>query len=110
MRRPSRFLIEADGTSVLAMSTYKVNILSAITATVLGAAVVMVWPGFSPSVEAGTANPAIKADVPDNRPLGQDCAQQAWPYYAPNCLRDRTQASGEPKKVVRLVSTDRLPK
>jgi hypothetical protein len=51
----------------------------------------MVLPG--PSVEAGTTNPAIKADVP--RPFGRDCAQQAWPYYAPDCLRYRTQASGE---------------
>jgi hypothetical protein len=89
------------------MSIYK--ILSAIAAAALGAAVVMVLPGFSPSVEAGTTKPAIQADRLDNQPLGRDCTQQAWPYYAPDCLRDRTQASGE-ARVVRLVSTDRLPK
>ena len=107
MQRPSRLFIQTAGMFVLAMSPYK--FLSAITAAALGAGVVMVLPGFSPGVEAGTANPAIMADVPDNRPLGLDCAQQTWPYYPPNCLRDRTQASGE-AKVVRLVSTDRLPK
>jgi hypothetical protein len=73
------------------MSPYKV--LSAIMAAALGTAVGMVLPG--PSVEAGTTNPAITADVPDNRPLGHDCAHQAWPYYAPSCLHYRTQASGE---------------
>ena len=104
MRRSSRFFIETVGTFV----PDRVNILSAITATALGAAVVMVLPGFSPSVEAGTTSPAIQADVGDNGPLDHDCAQQTWPYYAPDCLR-RTQAAGEPK-AVRLISIDRLPK
>jgi hypothetical protein len=89
------------------MSIYKV--LSAIAAAALGAAVVMVLPGFSPSVEAGTTAPAVQADRLDSPAPGRACTQQAWPYYAPDCLRDRTQASGE-ARVVRLVSTDRLPK
>ena len=111
MRRSSRSFLETAGRFVPAISTCKVNILSAITATALGAAVVMVLPGFSPSVEAGTTSPAIQAiqaDVRDNVPLDHDCAQQTWPYYAPDCLR-RTQAAGEPK-AVRLISIDRLPK
>jgi hypothetical protein len=85
------------------------KVLSAIAAAALGAAVVMILPGFSPTVEAGTAGPALQAEPVHNRPLGRDCTQQAWPYYAPDCLRDRTQASGKPR-AVRLVSTDRLPK
>ena len=80
MRRPSQFFTE---------TAYKV--LSAITAAALGAAVGMVLPG--PSVEAGTTNSAIKAGV--SRPFGRDCAQQGWPNYAPDCVRYRTQASGE---------------
>ena len=91
MRRTSQLFLETAATIVPTVSPYKV--LSAIMAVALGAAVGMVLPG--PSVEAGTTNPAIKADRPYNRPLGQDCAQQAWPYYAPNCLRYRTQAAGE---------------
>jgi hypothetical protein len=84
------------------------KVLSAIAAAALGAAVVMVLPGFSPSVEAGTTSPAIQAEPVDSPPLGRDCTQQAWPYYAPDCLRDRAQASGK-ARAVRLVSTDRLP-
>jgi hypothetical protein len=99
------------------------RVLSAIAAAALGAAVVMVMPGLSPAVEAGTpalsaaAIPApavipalaVNADRHDDRPLVSECTEQAWPYYGANCLHDRTQAAGQPR-VVRLVTTDRLPK
>jgi hypothetical protein len=85
------------------------RIISAIAAAALGAAVVMALPGFSPAVEAGTSDPIVKTDRLDARPLGTDCTQQAWPYYGANCLRDRSQAAGQ-ARVVRLVTTDRLPK
>lgn len=93
--------------------------LSAIAAAAFGAAVVMALPGFSPAVEAGTAAPAISApatpaptvsaDRLDDRPLADECAQQTWPYLGANCLRDRTPTAGQ-ARVVRLVTTDRLPK
>jgi hypothetical protein len=83
--------------------------LSAIAAAALGAAIMMALPGFSPAVEAGTQDPIAKTDRLDNRPLGNDCTEQAWPYFAASCLRDRSQASGQ-ARVVRLVTTDRLPK
>jgi hypothetical protein len=87
--------------------------LSAIAAAAVGAALVMALPGFSPAVEAGTSDPIVKTDVKtdrlDHRPLGDTCTEQAWPYYGANCLRDRSQASGQ-ARVVRLVTTDRLPK
>ena len=73
--------------------------LSAIAAAATGAALVMAVPGFSPAVEAGTSNPIIKTDRIDNRPLGSDCTQQAWPYYGPGCLRDRAQADGQARTV-----------
>ena len=88
------------------MLTYK--IFSAFAAAALGAAVVLLMPGFSPSVEAGSSIPVVKSDRLDYRPLGTDCSQQAWPYYQANCVRDRTQAAGQ-ARAVRLVSTDRLP-
>jgi hypothetical protein len=80
------------------------RVLSAVAAAAVGAALMMALP-----VEAGTSNPAIKTDRLDYRPSGPECTQQAWPYYRPDCLRDRTQPSGA-AKVVRVVSTDRLPK
>jgi hypothetical protein len=91
--------------------------LSAIAAAVLGAAVMMALPGFSPAVEAGTpamsasalSAPTVKTEQTVDRPLVSECAEQAWPYYAAGCLRDRSQASGQ-ARVVRLVTTDRLPK
>jgi hypothetical protein len=89
------------------MSIYRV--LSAIAAAALGAAVMMAMPGFSPQVEAGIANTAVKTDRFDYRSSGPECTQQAWPYYRSDCLHDRTQAAGE-ARVVRLVTTDRLPK
>jgi len=85
------------------------RVLSAIAAAALGAAVVLALPGLSPAVEAGTSAPLSKTDRLDYRPLGSECAEQAWPYYAANCLRDRSQAAGQPR-TVRLVTTDRLPK
>jgi hypothetical protein len=89
------------------MSMYRV--LSAIAAAAFGAAVMMALPGFSPQVAAGISDPAVKADRLDSRPSGPECTQQAWPYYRPDCLRGHTQASGE-ARLVRVVSTDRLPK
>jgi hypothetical protein len=82
--------------------------LSAVAAAALGAAVMMALPGFSPAVEAGTSAPMVKTDRLDYRPLANDCAERAWPYYSANCLRDRSQATGQ-ARTVRLVTTDRLP-
>jgi hypothetical protein len=85
------------------------RVLSAIAAAAVGAALMMALPGFSHEVEAGISNPAVKTDRLDYRPTGPECTQQAWPYYRPDCLRDHTQPSGA-TRVVRVVSTDRLPK
>jgi hypothetical protein len=82
------------------------RLLSAIAAAALGALVVMVMPGFSPPVEAGTSTPIAKTDRLDYSPPASDCTQQAWPYYGTNCLR--TQAAGQ-ARTVRLVAIDRLP-
>jgi hypothetical protein len=87
------------------MLTYKA--ISAVAAAALGAAVIIALPGFSPQVEAGTPDPVIKSDRLDSRPASVSCAEQAWPYYQADCLRDRSQLSGQGRKV-RLVTTDRL--
>ena len=84
------------------------RVLSAVAAAALGAAVMMALPGFSPAVEAGTTDPMVKTDRLDYRPLGTECTERAWPYYGANCLRDRSQVAGQ-ARMVRLVTTDRLP-
>ena len=110
------------------MLNYKV--ICAIAAAALGAAVVMLLPGFSPELQAHPGNPGQlvttdlglvaffqaanpgsgvvppKADRIDYRPLGSACSQNAWPYFETNCLRDRNQAMGEARPV-RVIATDR---
>ena len=81
--------------------------LLAIAAAAFGAAMVLALPGFSPEVEARTPPVAVKGDRLDIRPLGQACAQQAWPYYEANCLRDRTQPTGQ-ARTIRVITTDRV--
>ncbi len=86
-------------TGVAIMMIYKV--LSAIGAAAMGAALVVSLPGFSPEVEARTPPPAsVKSDRLDIRPLGTDCAQQAWPYYDVNCMRDVTRPRDKPARFV----------
>lgn len=36
--------------------------------------------------------------------IGVQCSQQAWPYYAAHCLRDRRQSEARP---ARIVTTER---
>ena len=75
----------------------------------------MALPGFSPPVKAGTAvatvevAAAAKAEPIEDRPITNACSEQAWPYYAPSCLQDRSPSAGQ-ARTVRLVTTDRLPK
>ncbi len=87
------------------MLTYKA--ISAVAAAALGAAAIIALPGFSPEVEARTPAAVVKSDRLDIRPANLACAEQAWPYYQAGCLRDRSQLSGQGRKV-RLVTIDRL--
>jgi hypothetical protein len=36
--------------------------------------------------------------------IGEQCSQQAWPYYATHCLRDRWQSEA---RSTRVVTTER---
>jgi hypothetical protein len=81
--------------------------LSAVAAAALGAAIVVMLPGFSPEAGANTPVPGVKSDRLDYRPTGKDCTTQAWPYYEVNCLRDRSRVGGE-VKAVRIITTDRI--
>jgi len=80
--------------------------LSAIAAAAFGAAVVLALPGFSPEVEARTPPPVVKTDRLDIPPAAPTCNEQAWPYYAANCLRS-DRPNSQPR-TVRIVTTDRF--
>ncbi|HEY6256826.1 MAG TPA: hypothetical protein VIY51_13635 [Xanthobacteraceae bacterium] len=84
------------------------RVLSAVAAAAFGAALMMALPGFNHEADAGTPAPVIKTEQPASAPLADACTQQAWPYYGASCLRDSAAASQA--RVVRIVSTDRLPK
>jgi hypothetical protein len=110
------------------MLIYKV--FGAVVAAALGAAVIMLLPGFSPELQAHAGNPGQmvktdlglvtffqaanfesqavppKADRIDYRPLGTACSQNAWPYFEASCLRDRNNAMGT-ARAVRVITTDR---
>jgi hypothetical protein len=51
---------------------------------------------------------AAGGDQPLNHSVGSGCSEKAWPYYESNCVRDLRQSIGR-ARVVRIVSTDRLP-
>jgi hypothetical protein len=92
----------------------------AVGAAVLSATLLIVLPGMTPRVAAGTPQPeaaapvhaavqqpVAKADRLDRVP-GAGCSQRAWPYYDQDCLVDfDARWRGEPRKV-RLITTDRL--
>jgi hypothetical protein len=100
------------------------KVICAVGAAALGAALVMVLPGFSPELQAHAGNPDLglvvffqaasfesqtpppKADRIDFRPVGTACSEKAWPYFEPNCLRDRNNAMGAARPV-RVIPTDR---
>jgi hypothetical protein len=48
----------------------------------------------------------IKADRLDLRPLGSQCAEQAWPNFEANCVRNERAAPSE-IKTVRIIPIDR---
>lgn len=74
------------------------RIFGGIVAAVLGAAVVLALPGFSPNVEASIPVPVAKANVPE-RAVGVACSEKAWPYFEAECLRDRTPTANLPRSI-----------
>src|SRR5262245_50067272 len=75
------------------MLTYK--IISVAGAMAMGAAVVLVMPGFSPEADASTPPKVVDSKPLDVRLIGKDCTEQAWPYYEAGCLRDHNRANGQ---------------
>ncbi len=76
---------------------------------------VMLLPGMTPMVNAGTAmqqrvvvisNAKAKADRLDIRNYGPGCSERGWPYYEATCIRDAANALA---KRIRVVKLDHLP-
>jgi hypothetical protein len=86
------------------------NAYRAIAAVVLaallaGAATIL--SGTSDRVVASAPMHTGKGDRLDLRPLGTRCSEQAWPYFAANCVRDPRIALGQAKSA-RIVAPDRV--
>jgi len=85
-----------------------IKIAAAIFGAALLAGTIVLLPGMTPMVAAGTSlnsiNTAAKGDRLDVLAYGPACSEQTWPYYEANCIRGA--GHGKP---VRMVTTDRLP-
>jgi hypothetical protein len=71
-------------------------------ATAFGSGMHLITPAGT-EVTVAASDPRLMS-----RPPGRSCAEQAWPYYESQCLRDARQPGGH-ARAVRIVSTDRLP-
>ncbi len=80
--------------------------VSAIAAAALVAFAVTILPGASDQVAASSPLNTGKGDRLDVRPLGANCAQQAWPHFDAACVKDSRQPLAR-AKAVRIVATDR---
>jgi len=82
------------------------KLLAAVcVAAVMGAAAI-VFTGLASSIEAHSTPRATKGDRLDARPYGAACSERSWPYYEPQCLRNRVTPTRE-ARAVRIVAADR---
>jgi hypothetical protein len=93
-----------------------IKIAAAVSGALLLVGAVVLLPGMTPMVGAGTTMPtfnvpaktdrADKTDRLDIRNFGPGCSERGWPYYDASCIRN---AGNQDVKKVRIVTTDRLP-
>ena len=83
------------------------RIIYAIGAAAIVAGAFVIAVSVADQVDARGSLPGMKADRADARPLGENCSQNAWPYFEAFCLRDTRNSFGQAREV-RFVSTDRL--
>lgn len=81
------------------------KILAAVLAAALLAGIAVMIPGVD-SVQAHIMG--SKGDRLDLRTYGTACSERGWPYFETSCLRD-TASPTRQARMVRIVSTDRLP-
>jgi hypothetical protein len=81
--------------------------ISAVVLAALLASAATILPGVSDRVVASAPLHSGKSDRLDLRPLGTRCLEQAWPYFAANCVRDPRMALGQAKSA-RIVAPDRI--
>lgn len=80
---------------------YRVT-LAMIAAAVLAGAFAI----FTATAEPAADNAGIGVGSGDGRPNGTPCSQQAWPYYEPHCVRERSFDLGQ-RKSLRVITTER---
>jgi hypothetical protein len=87
-----------------------IKIAAAVSGALLLAGAVVLLPGMTPMVNAGTTPPTVnapaKTDRLDIRNFGPGCSERGWPYYDASCIRN---AGNQDVKKIRIVTTDRLP-
>jgi len=81
--------------------------IAAVALAALLASAATILPGVSDRVVASAPLHSGKGDRLDLRPLGTRCSEQAWPYFAANCVRDPRMARGQAKSA-RIVAPDRV--
>jgi hypothetical protein len=83
------------------------GMLVVVAAVVCAGLIVGITPPPSPATAAPALQvPALPTSSIDSGTHTAICTQ-AWPYYAPSCLRDSRQPNGM-ARVVRIVTADRL--
>jgi MFS superfamily sulfate permease-like transporter len=82
------------------------RIVLAVVAAALVACFFTIITATADQVEAGARSNVVSGNRLDERPIGPQCAQRAWPYYEAHCLRDLRPRNEQPK-TVRVVTTER---
>jgi len=83
-----------------------IKLVAAVSAAALLAGAAVMIPGMTSKVEAHKY--AIKGDRLDLHSYGTACSDRGWPYFESTCLRNTTTPTRQ-ARIVRIVSTDRLP-
>jgi hypothetical protein len=88
------------------MSYSHYRILLAVVAAALIACIFTIISATADQAGAGTGENVASGGRLDERPIGPQCSERAWPYYEAHCLRDSRPPSKQPKNV-RVVTTER---
>ena len=82
----------------------------AVAISAIAASLFVAFPSLSLQVGVTApmmgANGGIKGDRADIRPLGTECGEEAWPYFAAACTRDADMPLAAPRDV-RMIAAER---
>jgi hypothetical protein len=78
----------------------------AIVVSAIAAFLFVAFPSLSPQVGASAPIMGAKGDRADIRPLGTECGEEAWPYFAAACTRDARMPLAQPRDI-RMFTAER---